>query len=85
MEPARDGGVIIDDNAMQVLFGKEHTLVISNCVGKYFVRNRRLCEAGSIKASQIMPVTSETVTATECTLSTKYGKRDLKALLTAAT
>ena len=75
LEPAGDGGVIVDDIAVRVLLGKEHALVIGNCSGECFVRDGCLCEAGGIKTSHVMPVTSEAVTATECALSAKDVNR----------
>ena len=75
LEPAGDGGVIVDDIAMRVLLCKEHALVIGNCPGECFVRDGCLCEAGGIKSSHVMPVTSEAVTTTECALGAKDVNR----------
>jgi len=69
LEPARDGGVIVDGNAMHVVLCKEHALVISNGTGKLRVRNCGVGESGEVKAGYIEPMTGET----EATLRLETG------------
>ena len=71
LESPGDGKVIVDDITLRILLCKEYAFVISDGLGKCFVRDGGVCEPGGIKSSHIMPVTSEAVTPTELTLSAK--------------
>ena len=63
--------MIVDDITVRIFLCKEYAFVISDGLGKCFVRYGHVCEASGIKSSHVMPVPSEAVTPTELTLGAK--------------
>ena len=75
LEPTCDGGVIVDDLAVRVLFCKEHALVIGHRPSQGFVRDGRIGEAGGIQSRHVVPVTREAVTTPELALRAENVNR----------